>query len=197
MNTRVCLGAASGCSNTTLLEQAAQGDQLAWSQLVNQYDHLVRSVAASFRLQAADVSDAAQTTWLRLLQNLHSIRDPERLAGWLQVTATREALMILRRACRDTPEPMIEESPDLNPAVDGEASVVAREAARDLWRAVAQLPPRQQNLVIALFKDELSSYDDVAAKCAMPVGSIGPTRARALSRLQRELAQRDIGPATL
>src|SRR4051812_15084589 len=100
MGTRTYLGAATGCSNAMLLERAGQGDQLAWKELLDKYDGLLRTVAGSFRLQAADVHDVAQNTWLRLVQHLHTIRDPERLAGWLSVTATRESLTVLRKASR-------------------------------------------------------------------------------------------------
>ena len=197
MGTRTYLSAVSNCSNTTLVRQAAQGDQSAWTQLVDRYDGVVRSVAGSFRLQAADISDIAQTTWLRLVQNLHTIRDPERLVGWLAVTATRESLSLLRRASSHDLGSMVEKTPDPDPAIDPEASVAARDAAGHLWAAVNELPPRQQGLLIALFRDELDSYDEVATKCAMPRGSIGPTRARALSSLQRRLAERNLGPADL
>jgi RNA polymerase sigma factor (sigma-70 family) len=197
MGTRTYLSAAINCSNATLLERAAQGEQLAWNQLVNKHDGLVRSVTASFRLQAADANDVAQMTWLRLVLNLHTIRDPERLAGWLAVTATREALSILRKASRHESVPMVDETPDPDPAVDAEASAATRDVARDLWATVAELPPRQRSLLIALFRDDLDSYHDVAAKCSMPIGSIGPTRARALSHLERKLAERGLGPDDL
>jgi len=180
-----------------LLELAAQGDQSAWNELVNKYGGLVRSVAGSFRLQAADVYDVAQTTWLRLVQHLHSIRDPERLAGWLAMTATRESLSVIRKASRQDPVAMVDETSDPDPAVDAERSAENRDTARHLWTTVAELPPRQRSLLIALFRDELDSYHDVAAKCSMPIGSIGPTRARALSHLQHRLAERGVGPGDL
>ncbi len=195
MATPACLTTAHatrGCDNATLLARAAEGDQWAWGRLIDEYDRLIRSVAASFRLQSADVHDVAQTTWMRLLQNLRTIRDPERLAGWLSVTATRESLAVLRRASRLRPLPTVDEVPD--PTIGPEGNVVDRDEARDLWAAVAELSPRQQCLLIALFRDELASYNDVAAKCAMPIGSIGPTRARALSRLRSKLADRGVGP---
>lgn len=181
-------GTATGCSNAELLELAARGDQAAWGRLVEEYDGLVHSVARSFRLQASDVHDVAQTTWLRLLQHLHTIQDPERLAGWLAVTARRESLAVLRRASREAPRPMVDETPDS--AVDLERSVVDREVARELWSSVDRLSPRQQKLLVALFREELDSYDDVAARCAMPIGSIGPTRARALTRIRAHQAVR-------
>jgi RNA polymerase sigma factor (sigma-70 family) len=195
MGTQRHLAAVTGCSTATLMERAGQGDQPAWGHLVDRYDPLVRSVARSFRLQAADVQDIAQTTWLRLVQNLQTIRDPERLAGWLAVTASRESLSVLRKASTHDLSPVMEETPDA--AVDLETRAVNRAAAQDLWAAVADLSPRQQSLLVALFREEMDSYSDVAEKCSMPIGSIGPTRARALSQLQRKLADRGLGPTDL
>jgi RNA polymerase sigma factor (sigma-70 family) len=191
----VYLSAAANCSNTMLLERAAGGEQSAWEQLIFRYDGFVRSVARSFRLQPADVHDVAQTTWLRLVLNLHTIRDPDRLAAWLAVTASRESLAVLRGASRHALVAMVDETPD--PANDVEMSVENRDTAQDLWAAVAELPARQRSLLIALFRDELDSYQDVAARCAMPIGSIGPTRARALSQLEGKLAARGLRSADL
>ena len=195
MAPRTRLDTATGCRNAELLELAALGDQAAWGRLIEEYEGLVHSVARSFGLQAADVHDVVQTTWLRLVQHRHTIRDPERLPGWLAVTARRESLAVVRSASREAPRPMVDETPD--PAVGPEGSVVDREVARQLWDSVDHLSPRQQRLLIALFREELNSYDDVAARCAMPVGSIGPTRARGLSRLRREITDRGLGPADL
>jgi RNA polymerase sigma factor (sigma-70 family) len=191
----VYLSAAANCSNTMLLERAAGGEQSAWEQLIFRYDGFVRSVARSFRLQPADVHDVAQTTWLRLVLKLHTIRDPDRLAAWLAVTASRESLAVLRGASRHALVAMVDETPD--PANDVEMSVENRDTAQDLWAAVAELPARQRSLLIALFRDELDSYQDVAARCAMPIGSIGPTRARALSQLEGKLAARGLRSADL
>src|SRR3954447_26158675 len=128
MSTQTYLGSATGCSTETLLDRARQGDQLAWRHLVEEYDGLVRSVARSFRLQAEDVHDVAQTTWLRLVQHLHNIREPERLAGWLSVTASHESLSVLRKASRHHLASEIENEPD--PAVALETSAANRDAAR-------------------------------------------------------------------
>jgi len=187
--------ATEGCSNAALLARMADGDQLAWKQLIDRYDGLIRSVAASFRLQATDMHDVAQTTWLRLFQHGHAVRDPERLGGWLRITATRVSLAILHQASRQELTSAVDETPDTS--VGPEASAVDSAGAGALWAAVAELPPRQQRLLHALFREGLDSYDDIAAKCAMPIGSIGPTRARALSRLRRNLAERGVGPADI
>jgi RNA polymerase sigma factor (sigma-70 family) len=179
--------------NATLLARMAEGDRLAWRRLIEKHERLVWSVAASFRLQTVDIQDVAQMTWLRLIEHGHSIRDPERLAGWLAVTATREALAVLRRSSRQSLLAADEEQPDAT--VDVARSAEDHDVACQLWAAVAELPPRQHSLVVALFRDEIRSYSDVAGKCAIPIGSIGPTRARALSRLRRKLVDRGLGSA--
>ena len=178
--------------NATLLARMAEGDRLAWRALIEKHERLVWSVAASFRLQTADIQDVAQTTWLRLIQHGHAIRDPERLAGWLAVTATRESLAVLRRSSRQRLLAADDEQPDST--VDVAGSAEDHDVARLLWAAVAELPPRQHSLVLALFRDEIPSYADVAEKCALPIGSIGPTRARALSRLRSTLTDRGLQP---
>jgi RNA polymerase sigma factor (sigma-70 family) len=181
--------------NATLLARMAEGDQLAWRRLIEKHERLVWSVAASFRLQAMDIQDVTQTTWLRLIQHGHTIHDPERLAGWLAVTATRESLAVLRRTSRQRLVAADEEQADA--MVDVAGSAEDHDVARQVWAAVAELPPRQHSLVVALFRDEIRSYTDAAEKCSMPIGSIGPTRARALSRLRRKLVDRGLGPADI
>ena len=62
-------------------------------------------------------------------------------------------------------------------------------AARDaeLWRAFERLRPSDQQLLRMLFDEDAAGYREISAALELPVGSIGPTRARALRRLRREL----------
>jgi RNA polymerase sigma factor (sigma-70 family) len=175
-----------------LLGRAAAGDQSAWSRIVDRYARLVWSVARSFRLSAADAADVHQATWLRLVEQLDSIRDPERLGAWLATTARREALALLRRASRDLPtgdmhllEPRRDSSgPDQAP----ESELLRRERDEDLWKAIGSLPGNCRNLLRLLLIDPPPSYAEVSAALEIPVGSIGPTRARCLEHLRRSVS---------
>ena len=89
---------------TTLVNRAAGGEQDAWDSLVDRFENLLWSVGRAHRLNTADAADVVQTTWLRLLENLGRIDDPERLAGWLVTTGRRECLRTLRRAGRESGE---------------------------------------------------------------------------------------------
>ena len=64
-----------------VLQAAANGDRQAWNALVAQYNGLVWSVARAHRLGDADAADVVQTTWLRLVEQLDRIRNPEGVAS--------------------------------------------------------------------------------------------------------------------
>jgi RNA polymerase sigma factor (sigma-70 family) len=185
----------SGWDNATLLEYARQGSPLAWEELLHRYQGLVHSVARSFGLQPMDVADVAQVTWLRLVEKMHTIRDPERLSGWLAIIATRECIRLYHKNSALSFDPSEHDIPDS--AADPETTVSDGDVAERLWAAVAELPSRQRTLLTALFRDELDSYDAVSEKFSMPIGSIGPTRARALARLRDKLAGSGLGPRDL
>jgi RNA polymerase sigma factor (sigma-70 family) len=161
-------------------------DEEAWQELFCQYGGLLRSLARSFRLTPQESEDAAQTTWLLLVQHAGSIRDPARVGGWLRSTMRHTCLRIVRQRGRerlaggftDTDWPVV----DSGPAPDDD--LLREERNVTLWAAVDSLPLRQRELVRALFARCEPSYEDVSARLSIPVGGIGPTRSRALGRLR-------------
>ncbi len=171
-----------------LVRAAAAGNEPAWNRLVETYAGLVWAVARSHRLSDADAADVAQATWLRLLEHLDDLRDPERVGAWLATTARRECLRLMRAGHRqlpcgdDLPEPV-----DPGGSVDDALLTGERDAA--LWAAFGRLRPSDQALLRLLAADPQPSYGEVSAALDMPVGSIGPTRARALERLRAELSR--------
>lgn len=170
--------------NGVLLAAAARGDQASWNELVRKYNSLIWSIARSFRLSTSDASDVVQNTWLRLVENLDRIKEPERLGAWLGTSARRECLQHLRRTSKQTME--THELPELvddAPGVDTRLLENERDAA--LWGAVAKLSERCAQLLRVLMTSPPPSYADVAEALDMPVGSIGPNRLRCLDQLRK------------
>jgi RNA polymerase sigma factor (sigma-70 family) len=169
----------------TLLQGAAEGDQRAWDQLVDRYAGLVVAVARRYRLSEADLGDVSQTVWLRLVEHLGSLREPDALPGWLVTTTRNECLRVLRSAGRLvlTDElASLADGPDVGEDVaDGLLAAERREAVRT---AMWSLPPRCRELFQLLLSDPPVPYDDIGRRLAMPHGSIGPTRSRCLDRLR-------------
>ena len=172
---------------TALLREARGGDRSAWEQIVTRYTGLVRSVAAEFRLQESDTADVVQNTWLRLLTHSASIRDPEKLAGWLATTARREALALIRRTRREAAGESVGDGLAA-PGPSPEDVVIADETRAAVRAATDGLPERRRLLVDALFYQAPYSYEEVSRRTGLPVGSIGPTRGRALRELHRRLS---------
>jgi RNA polymerase sigma factor (sigma-70 family) len=170
---------------TRLVRRAGTGDQEAWNDLIDQYSGLVWAIARGHRLGAADAADAFQSTWLRLVEHLGDLTDPERVGAWLATTAKRECLRLLRSSGRQIP--VGDGLPEV--AADGPepyADLLRAERDAILWRAFERLRARDQALLRMLVADPAPSYREISTALEMPVGSIGPTRGRCLERLQRE-----------
>jgi len=171
-------------STTEIVAAAARGDQRAWNELVERYSGLLWSVARAYRLDASDAADVVQTSWLRLVEHLPTIRNPDGLGAWLVTTARREALRTLRRSARCEPSAEIVAVAE---PLDLDVRLLRNERDAALTAAFARLPSRDQMLLRMLALDPPPSYDEIGAALSMPIGSIGPTRGRALERLRREL----------
>lgn len=170
-----------------LLTAASEGDQEAWNVITDRFTNLLWSVARSYRLNQDDAADAVQNTWLRLLENLTRIDNPEALPGWLSTTARREALGVLRKRGRDVLTRNEDISSDVVDVDAAQLDSALLEDERDvqLWASFSRLSERCQQLLRVLMACDRPVYVEVAATFDMPIGSIGPTRMRCLERLRK------------
>lgn len=170
----------------TLVEKAREGNARAWEELVARFGGMIAATGRRYRLTPADVAELQQTTWLRLVENLHRIEQPERIGGWLATTARRESLQLLRRAgkYRSGADQMLANMPDRH-LPEPDARPIAEEREVVLRAAWARLKPRCQELLSLLMTDDPMGYKDLSKLLEMPVGSIGPTRQRCLEHLRK------------
>jgi RNA polymerase sigma factor (sigma-70 family) len=179
-----------------LVNRAAGSDPAAWNEIVERYAPLVWSICTRFQLSNHDREDVGQNVWLLLVEQLGKLREPAALPGWLATTTHRECLRIVTAARRS--ERLGDALPFAdNTMIDEEILMAERNAA--LRAALAELPPRCQRLITMLTSDPPSSYAQISATLDIPVGSIGPQRARCLDRLRKSsvLAALDEGGVDL
>ena len=165
-----------------LVLAAHAGDGAAWTELIARFDKTLRSVAGSYGLRHADVDDVVQATWLELVRDIERVHEPAAIAAWLATATRRKAMRLARARGRE----QLTDDADLSdgPNDEGpEASVFARERGAVLARAVATLPDRHRRLIYLLLTRPALDYAQISDRLAMPVGSIGPIRARLLTRL--------------
>lgn len=171
-----------------LVRAATVGDAGAWGNLVGRFGSMVMAVARSCRLNEADVAEVHQVVWLRLLENIGRIEQPERIGAWLATTAKRESLRLVRAKGRLTfdHESLVQRADSSTKPVD--AVPIDEEDSRAVREAFAVLPPHCQRLLSLLSGDEPMSYKEISKALSMPIGSIGPTRGRCLEHLRRIMA---------
>ncbi len=174
-----------------IVRNAAAGNSTAWEELTRRFGGMVIAIARSCRLGEADAWEVHQTTWLRLVENIGRIEQPERIGAWLATTAKRECLRMLRNRTPltfddDALSRLVDES---IPAAD--AGPIAEEQAAVLRTAFTKLPARCQRLLAYLSGEDLPSYKEASAALSMPIGSIGPTRGRCLEHLRRIIRDLD------
>jgi RNA polymerase sigma factor (sigma-70 family) len=173
---------------TSLVTRARNGDKHAWDELVERYAPLVWAICRRHRLDRADADDIGQSVWLRLLEHLGGLREPAALPGWLATTTQRECSRILRAGRRveileDGPEPVATSAYQHSTAVEEEVLRAERHDA--LREAFSCLPPECQRLISMLVNDPPVPYAEISFRLGIPVGSIGPSRARCLDKLRR------------
>jgi RNA polymerase sigma factor (sigma-70 family) len=167
-----------------LVRAAARRDERAWAEVVARFAQRVRRIARSYRLGEDEAEDVVQATFIRLFEHVGTLREPNALPSWLETTARRESLRRLRARGRDCA--LDADAVECIPEPEREPERVDDEVRAALAAAVARLPERQRLLLALLQSEQEPNYRAIAQALRIPIGSIGPTRARALERLRRD-----------
>jgi RNA polymerase sigma factor (sigma-70 family) len=161
----------------------------------DRYEPLLRWIARQCRLSAEDTDDVVQLTWLHCLEHINQLTDPQRLSGWLATICRRECIRLATKGRREV---ALSES-DLARLVDGDRAdgdpcveIVVHDQNNRLYNAISALPERQKMLLVELLRQEGQSYLDLSRRLGLPMGSIGPTRQRAVARLRHDPGLADL-----
>lgn len=142
--------------------------------------------------------DVVQSVWLSFSRSMDTIREPQAVLQWLLVAARRAAWAAVRASRADAAKQVFvpDSGTDLlerivaGPGVDDE--VLLEERDRALWTRFTLLPGRCQELLRVIALAERPDYQQISAALGMPVGSIGATRGRCLSKLRALLNDDDV-----
>jgi RNA polymerase sigma factor (sigma-70 family) len=178
-------------SDDELILACRNGDGHAWERLLNKYERLVYSIPLNYGLSREDAADVVQTTFTSLIQSLDTLRLDSRLGSWLATVARRNTWRIITHARREDSgayEYIVETA--ALPEKAGPDSLDRWEQIEWIYHGLTQLSERCRMLLLVLyFEPQPVSYADIAARLAIPLGSVGPTRARCLERLRQLLQE--------
>ena len=187
---------ADGAQLAHMLVRARAGDQAAIGEIIQRCTPMLRALARRYVANPAEVDDVLQDVWLTFVQNLDRIHEPAATRGWLVRVLTHTAWRAQRRAGRAVPTADLGERPAVHDTEDVALRRVWCDELRErLTPALQALRPADRRLVVLLASDRQPDYRTVSRMVRRPVGSIGPTRQRALERLRRQPSLADVGPA--
>lgn len=189
------VGAAAGTnaggepSDGDLIRRCRAGDQQAWTLLIQRYERLVYSVPRRLGVSSDITDETFQEVWAVLLRRLPSLQHEQALPQWLITTARRVALRAAQRARQRGGTADANADAELTSVVDRpEGEFIDRmERAHQVTEALDRLDPGCRELLVALTRSDHASYAELSRQLNMPIGSIGPKRARCLEKLTQLL----------
>lgn len=164
-----------------LIESCLAGDQAAWNELVDRFGRLVYSIPRKIGMSAADADDVFQAVFGIVHRRLETLRDQTRLPAWIIRTTYRECWRA-KKFYKSTPK-----LNDVSEPSDAELddAVVKLETQHAVRQGLTMLDEKCRGLLEALFFTMPDApYEEIAANLGMPIGSIGPTRARCFKKLE-------------
>jgi RNA polymerase sigma factor (sigma-70 family) len=177
-------------SDGRLVRSCLDGDERAWSALIEKYKQLIYSIPAKYHLPPEDCADIFQMVWLELFSELPKLRKPGSLRSWLISVTAHTAFHWKKRGRRraerergDVEEEALPPDPATQPDLLEE--VEREQIVRD---AVDGLSPRCREMIRLLFYEQPPlPYKKVAQRLGLATGSIGFIRGRCLKRLAKTL----------
>ncbi len=175
-------------SNERLVRECRQGNEAAWSALIDKYKNLIFSVPIKFGLSRDDASDIFQAVCIDLLSSLQQLREPAALPKWLMQASYHKCLRWKKESLRLVDDAAAIEEKEAD-AEDMPEEILDQLQREQLLRdSIVSLPPRCQEMVrLLFFEDPPRPYNEVAEQLGLATGSIGFIRGRCLKRLRAQL----------
>lgn len=162
-------------------------EESAFETLVRRHAPAVRAACRSWLRAETDIDDAAQATFLILVQRGRSIRDRAAVGRWLYGVAAKVARRL--RQQRKLSQPLPADLPG--------RSSIPDDGLRDLLaEEIARLPEKYRLPVQLCYVAGLTTAD-AAQRLSWPKGTVLTRLAWARERLQKNLTRRGVAPAVL
>ena len=169
---------ADADQDAELVRLAQAGDAKAFEALVVKYQRRIARHVARYLKAAGDVEDVVQDTFIRAYRGLASFRGEAAFYSWLYRIATNTALSHLQRQPSDlllgddSPDERAEAfDPGVSDAEDPERTLIAKQIAEAVQRALAKLQPALAEALM-LYEVEGKPYAEIASMLEIPIGTV-------------------------
>tara|TARA_B100000767_G_scaffold36197_1_gene30671 strand:+ start:60 stop:650 length:591 start_codon:yes stop_codon:yes gene_type:complete len=164
--------------DVALVNKAILGDQKAFSDLMTFYWPTIEGFFAMKLSSKEDVEDLSIATFSKAFDKIKSYNSSYAFSTWIQTIATNSLIDFFRKKEQKTisidadvkneqGNPHEIEDLDTNP----ELNFIQQQKNKQLFSLVEKLKPHYRELIVLRYLEELS-YDEIAQKLNIPLGSV-------------------------
>ncbi len=180
-----------------LVRACREGDESAWEAITYKYQNLLFSIPRRAGLSRDLAADVLQEVFKTLYVKLDLLEKPESLKSWLITTTRHKTIHLIKRETRGRPRSISDdendpafEIADTSPLAD--EMLIRLEREDQIEKAFTEIDDRCRQLLMMLYlENEKLPYSEIAEKLDIPLGSIGPTRARCLQKLLKFIPHKE------
>ena len=178
-------------NDAELIQRVLVGDDTAFSALVKKHQKSVHALAWRKTGDFHVAEEITQDTFLKVYQNLSTLKEPQKFTGWLYVIATNYCKMWLRKKRLSTQSLEDTSSAELEKAtysgyIIAENEGTVAEAQREVVKKLLAKLQESERTVITLYYLGGMTYEEISKFLGVSVGTIKTRIYRARQRLKKE-----------
>lgn len=165
------------------------GEREAFEHLFDRYRDAVHRLFLQRTNNSEDADDLLQETFIKVYVNLHRYSPDYTFGQWLYTIARNTFIDYVRKRQDDL---SIDEkfSSPVSSSPTPEESVINSQRRTQIEHCMTRLPENYRTLIRMRFFDEYS-YEEIAAKLSLPLGTVKTQIHRARERMCRLIVEND------
>ena len=178
-------------NDVTLIQRTLEGDQNAFTALVNKYQKWVHTLVWRKIGDFHIAEEITQDVFLKVYKKLSTLKPPEQFPGWLYVITTRHCIAWLRKKRQPTSSLDAMPAPELEElcyaqyeASRGEATAVERQ--REIVKQLLQKLPESERTVVTLHYLAEMSCEEISEFLGVSPNTVKSRLHRARKRLETQ-----------
>ena len=173
-----------------LVELVLAGDNIAFEYLFNRYQESIHRLFIQRTGTVQDADDLLQENFIKVYINIHRYNPAYTFGQWVYTIARNTFVDYARKRQEDMPiDEKYSSSPSTSPTP--EENFINLQQRSQIKRILESMPERYRQLIVMRFFDEYS-YEEIAAKLQLPLGTVKTRIHRAREQMLRLLSIIDL-----
>ncbi len=171
-------------SDQHLIKRLKEGDKKVFRLLIDQYKHMVYTLALRVVKSEADAEEVAQDTFLKVYQSIGSFKGDAKLSTWLYKIAYHRSLDYVKRNKRKPQTYPLEWNAHLNfPEAENTWDHLEQMDRQEIIKKALAKLPAEDGVILSLFYFESQSLKEISAILNLSLSTVKVRLHRSRKRL--------------